>query len=517
MKKKLVLVLAVLLTLGILLTGCGSKGKSDQTGEDDTTETTQNSGNDNDADTPKGDPDHIIVTYLSIAGTPEDLNKIQDAVNEITIPAVNVEVEFKPLTIGDSFSNYSLWIGSDETIDLMMLAFQDIKGYVNSGQIEALDEFVTAERTPNLFNLMEEVPFGTYVGGELYGLSPIMPVYSQQYGLIMREEYLSETDYEKKDIYSMEDLTNIFKQIKENHPETYPFITRGGDVMPGSSLFNYLNRVDYLGGNNLAGALMNFDSTEVVNLFKTDEYKAFLQQVGEWYEAGYIPADAATMDTTGLEMMKSGKGASYAMSQQPLQLGVGYGFEITGLPTTDGGIGAVSNATNWVVPITSTNPEAAIRFMDYLYSDHALSNLIQWGIVDEHVEIVDEDLGVVDYADGLSDSNSPYYNSLGFWGDRRAEYTMVGTPTRVDNKEFEEKYINNKYKSYSFVFNSEPVTNQIMACQSVLDEYQKALETGSLGTDWESTYETMINQLDTAGINDIIAECQSQFDEFLAR
>lgn len=521
MKKKLAMLLAGVMAVGTLLTGCGNAdaGKESTQASKEQTESTAQAVKEESSkeeETAKGDPDKIIVTYLYMTATPTDLEKVQAAVNEITVPAINVEVEFNPLGVGDSFTNYSLWISSGETVDLMMLAFQDIKSYANSGQIEDLTELVTEEKTPNLYGFLNELPMGTYVGDSLYGLSPIMPVYSQQYGMIIREEWLDECNYEKKDIYSIEDITNIFAQIKEKHPEVYPFARTGADVTTGGSTFGSLYDHDFLGGNVLAGSLMDMESTTVENLFETEEYQNYLQTMSEWYEAGYIVPDAATTDISASEMLKSGKVACYAMSQQPNQFAVDYGFSITGLPMTHGGIGATSNPTNWVVPITSSNPDAALKFMDYLYTDHELSNLITWGIEGEHVKLEDANKGIIAFADGLDGTNSPYYNTLGLWGDRRYEYTMAGTPTAEDNKAFEEKFSNNHYKSYGFVFDSVSVSNQIMACQTVLDQYQKALETGSLGSNWKSTYDTMVSQLKTAGIDDIIKECQTQLDAYLA-
>lgn len=535
MKKKCAILLAVVMIVGTILTACGgggNEGAAKTTQGQAQTEAKGQAGTDTDGaktgneDTkgsqPAGNPDHVIVTYLYMTTEPADLGIVQDAVNEITIPAINVEVEFKPLGIGDSFTNYSLWISSGEVVDLMMLAFQDIKTYANSGQIEPLDELLTPETTPTAVKLMDEFPIATTVQGEIFGVTPVGVNYGNKPGLVFREDYFEETGYEKKDIYTMEDLTNIFASVKEKHPESYPFCLLGSSITAGITYYNMLNKADIPGGNVIAGALLNEDDEMLINLFESDEYKAWLQQMADWYDAGYLLPDAATTDSSSNELMSSGKVACYAMHQKPEQFMASnaYNFTLTSVPTSNAYIGSSSSGTggtNWVVPVTAKNPEAAVKLLDYLFENHDLSNLIMYGIKDDHFAIADADNGLIEFANDYDGTTSPYYNQLGLWGDRRYEYTFDASATRAAHDAFTEEAMSNKFKSYGFVFDSTSVSNQIIACQSVLDQYQKALETGSLGNAWEETYNKMIEQLQTAGIDQVMQECQKQFDTFLGK
>ncbi len=515
MKRKVLALMMVAVMLMASFVGCSKKGG--ETGNTQTSSPGTDSQAEATATSAPEKTEHLIITYLYMAAAPADLQKVQDAVNAITVPAINVEVEFKPLGIGDSFTNYSLWISSGETVDLMMLAFQDIKTYVNSGQIEELDSYISEEATPTLYSLMQEFPIATKVTGKTYGIPPVGVNYGEKPGIIIRKDYLEETGYGQKDTYTMEDLTNVFAAIKEKHPECYPLSALGSSITTGSSQYAMYFGGDPLGGNINAGFLMDADSTTVVNLFETDEYKNFLNQMAQWYQAGYIVPDAATTDTSNNELLQTGKTAAYAMSQKPEQFAADYGFKVTGMATGKGRMGAFYGATNWVVPITSTNPAAAMKFMDYLYSNGDLSNLILNGIEGTHFQVVDKDNGVIAFADGLDATTSPYYNLLGLWGDRRKEYTFSAAATRKEHDAFTEACMSNKFKSYGFNFDSTNVSNQILACQTVLDQFQKALETGSLGAKWEKTYNDMVGQLKNAGIDQVIAECQKQFDAYLAQ
>jgi putative aldouronate transport system substrate-binding protein len=69
-----------------------------------------------------------------------------------------------------------------------------------------------------------------------------------------------------------------------------------------------------------------------------------------------------------------------------------------------------------------------------------------------------------------------------------------------------------KSKALGFSFDSEPVKNEVAACNSVLEQYRRALESGILDVD--KTLPEFLNKLENAGIQKIIEEKQKQLDEW---
>ncbi|MEE0364911.1 MAG: DUF3502 domain-containing protein, partial [Oscillospiraceae bacterium] len=65
-----------------------------------------------------------------------------------------------------------------------------------------------------------------------------------------------------------------------------------------------------------------------------------------------------------------------------------------------------------------------------------------------------------------------------------------------------------------FAFDSEPVATQIAQCSAVVEEYLPALNCGAVDVD--STLEAFNAALKDAGVEQIIAEMQSQIDAWLA-
>ena len=64
-----------------------------------------------------------------------------------------------------------------------------------------------------------------------------------------------------------------------------------------------------------------------------------------------------------------------------------------------------------------------------------------------------------------------------------------------------------------FIFDSSPVYDQIKACQMIVDQYRDALLYGEVDVD--EYLEKFNEELDDAGINDVIEEKNKQFQEFL--
>lgn len=458
-----------------------------------------------------GEVSHIVVTYLTgTSSLPADFQLIQDAVNEMTVPKIGVEVEFKPITVFEAMSQYSMWIGAGERIDLMQIAFTDLQSYITQGMIEPLDEYIDTS-APYLKELNEEGRpiYDSNTTGMVYGIGVLPAQLGSGGGFLMTKESMDLTglDFKNDDMVTLDDLTEIFAKIKEASPDTYPCGVTG--KLPPSG---YVIANDPLGATLASGALIGNDSTTVENFYASDEYYDYLKHARDWYEKGYIRKDAATSEVSNTESMKSGAISGY-FSEGGDDLRVGLentiGKECLHVMLNEPYLKAINPSGNayWTLPVTGTAPEAAMRFVNMLYEDLDLANLIQYGIAGKHFTFIDEAEGTVI---GLEDST--YTNPLGLWGDQKNMYA-VGYRNTEYNERWNSKALANQTKGYGFCYDSSGMTNQIIAVQAVISEYTPALETGS--ADLDKTYPEFIEKLEANGINEIIADKQKQFDDWL--
>lgn len=456
------------------------------------------------------EPEHLVVSYLTLGTTPPDLARVQEKVNEVTIPAINVEVEFKAVSAYDAFALFPTWVATGgERIDLMLPLLQDIRGYVDQQLLLPLDELI-AENAPHLTALIEEgqpIVSNCIFDGEIYAVATVPNMVGQGGGFVIGEKYIEETgfDYDPFRVYTLDDLTGLFAKIKELHPDMYPC----GVVTTGKNTSEYVyacGAIDSLGGApSYTGVLMGEDSTTVVDMFESEDYQDYLRHLRQWHLDGYIHPDAATMEGTVDSLKLAGISAGYFMVSAPVQRKEGdVILRLSEIYQPSAGAGG------WVIPFRSEAPAAAIRFIDLVWSDSDLANLIMWGIAGEHYVMLDEATGYIGFPDGVSPANSGYYNSLGVWGDTRKIYTFSANSTQADNDAYTTEALQHPTKGIGISFDLSNVTNEVAALSAVVAQYVPSLESGSV--DLDTYYPQFIQALKAAGVDTVIAEKQAQFD-----
>lgn len=463
--------------------------------------------------------DHIIMTFQTMhySGL-EDLDKVVEAINAITVPEIGVEVEFRIIDAVDSFTQYFLWLSNNETVDLMVLNYQDITAYISKGMLLPLDELLS-KLAPDINSIMEEgyhLTEGNTAGGKVYGVAMVPFCSGSGGGIWIPKRYMDEAgeNYDPKHVYSLDELSRIFKKLKELYPNSYPLgqITAGNTY---STMNFYKGQVDGLGGDISTGAILSSDSTKVSNLFLSNLYQDFLNHLREWYMAGYIYPDAAITETNIIELISSGLVMSYPIISIP-----GFAAEafldenIVCLRTSEVLLmpGYVKSSC-WTIPVTSSNPEAAMKFLNMMYGDERISNLLQWGIEGEHYVVTDEENRLAAFPEGINSTNNKYYNPLGLYGDARNNYFNGSIKLKEEQQKYTEEAIENQRGFKGFAYSTAKVDKKISAIQKVVEKYVPVLESGRV--DISIYYEEFLRELEHAGIDEVIADKQAQLDEWL--
>ena len=143
-----------------------------------------------------------------------------------------------------------------------------------------------------------------------------------------------------------------------------------------------------------------------------------------------------------------------------------------------------------------------------------LANLINYGIEGVHYEKVSEH--IIDYPEGVDASNVGWGIQIVSFGDssqiyQRAPFTEEWYDT-LDEYSAENAELS---QAFGYVFDTTPVRTQVAAVSSVVGEYNPTLMCGMV-EDVEARVEEFREALKTAGIDEIIAENQRQFDEWRA-
>lgn len=469
-----------------------------------------------------GEVEEIVFSTWTINTLPSDdaIQSVEDEINKIIEDKIGVRIDYKIFPLAEYSQKVALELQSGGQIDIFSLA-NNFQSVVAEGMCYDITDLVDTY-CPNAEELLPEDWWEcAKVQGKLYGLPAFTPK-ALGVNIAWRSDIAEELNLDMENVDSVEDLTEIFAKVKEAHPEMYPLIGGNGGTGGLTSMTYAIEGVDTMGDNVVlpAGVLIG-DSDTVVNLFETEEYAKQMQLVREWYEKGYVMQDLATTTLTNIEILSGGNAFCNLTLQGGAADVVAANASVqTSQPIVSKYIGACTmNTMNAMgqglcVASTSQHPEAALKFLDLLYEDAEVANLIEWGIEGRDY-VVNED-GTVSPPDGFDSASVPYpggYINIpsSYCG---LEYVAAGTTEESIDFGVENIYNAPRVRSFGFVFDPTNVSAQYASVNNVIIQYYSGLDCGSV--DPETTIPAFNQALKDAGIDEIIAEKQAQYDAWRA-
>lgn len=512
MKKLIALLLALIMVLSLV--ACGSSGGSEAPAD--------GAANEGNADS-TGEIYEVVMQYPTFGTTPADLQMVEDAINARTEPEIGVHVTFYPVMAFDLNSTTNLMVSSGEKLDLAMSMFEGgVGGYVNKGALIELDDLV-AEYGQGIVAAEGVAMAGGYFGGKLYGV-PTEEKLGRVKTFFARKDMVEKynIDYDPEKVYTYEEMSEIFATVKAGEGNTFYCIGTSAGEDP---IYAWFDPVDYLGASMASGVLMNYGvgTDEIVNYYASENFAEACNYARQWYKAGYLAPDVNTVTDTGSTQMQSGNYFGYFSSGEPDMIATAntnypayIGSEIVAFRVSD--VHAVSQnyqSTIWMIPITCDNPEKTMQWLNMMYTDVEIINLLQYGVEGVHYEFRGDSKWEIQYPEGVDGSNVTYMSILNVWGDKSLDYVM---PPR-DESYYQELKDHNasiaqNSEALGYCFDSEPVKTQLAAVNSVISEYQASLALGVV--DPNEVIPEFLSALEAAGINDIIAENQAQYDAWKA-
>lgn len=479
------LVLAFSLTA--LLAACGGGTTDGTNGTSGTNGTDGNGGNE----------EVVTLDYWTIGAEPGDLTLVNDAINEYTREEIGVEVNFHYSDWGAYGDQLTKMLNTQEKFDIAFGAgvadyathaqnglFADLSDALN-GPAKDLYDYVPAE----LWTAM------TLTDGSVYGVPAYKDSSMTQY-LIFDKAMLEELDFAKEDFDSIASLEPLLIAYKEANPDRYPLMMNQGGI--DAMLSSY---------EPIVGRIVaKFGTTEAVNLYAAEEVVDLFKLIREWNLAGYINPDANTLTEPVLEAQIfaaqgfPGADANWSGNQ---------GFEVVSNPffgpiyTNQSVQGSFT-----VVSAASANVEKAVEYLMLQNIDPVVRNLVAFGIEDTHYKKTGDT--TIERLDASERYNVPAYSQGTFF----TMYTIDPNPAdqwtlvKEQNEEAEGSPL------LGFVFDPTPVEGQIAALSNISTKYHGTLMTGS--ADVDETLTKMYAEQETAGIEELITEVQSQIDAWLS-
>ncbi len=453
----------------------------------------------------KGEPKNLVVAFISGSNL-TDLPMIQDEINKIALEKINVTVTLKQLTWANFTDQLNLTLASSsEQLDLLPVFSGAYSSYVSSGKLQDITSAIEKNGQGIVEQVGAEYMAAGQIDGKQFGIPAIMG-WPTSTAFVMRKDILEKAGADLSSVKSFNDMTPVLEKILAAD-------SSASALIPGTTamLANYYS-YDPLGDR--FGVLAEYgQNLNVVNFYETAEYADLVKTMYQWNQAGYIMADAEINKEAQATLIKNGAGFGMIRSGSPGAAEsetMATGFEmvqanvIKPLATT-----SAVGGTQWCVPINSPDADAAVAFLNLMYSDPQVANLLAWGI--ENTHYVKKADGTIGYPEGMTADNSPYMPNIAWeMGNQFITHVWEGNTADYNDQLKAFNKSATVSKAMGFIWDPTNVSNEITAVSNVYNQYAPALEAGAVNPD--QTLPEFIQALKDAGIDKIVAEKQSQLN-----
>ena len=447
----------------------------------------------------------VKLTWIVVGDQPKDMPQVLEQVNKYLKEKINATVDTKFIGWGDYEAKMITTASSGDAYDLCFTSYWmfDYRRYARQGFFYGLDELMDkyGEGIKKSVDVMPNLIDATKINGVVYGIPVANAPY--QSGYYFNKNIVDKYKFDYAKVTRIEDLFPLYAKIKTDNPN----IVCIADLKE----YNADDKFDWIMGASFPGAVKVADKNcKVINQFTDPEYIAVLVGRREANLKGYTYKD--TVNKNKDNDYKAGKLAGYVGTYTP---GGEVGFNAVGdkpptliFPTYKNPTGETRNAAMGAMLAMSVgckNPERAMKFINMLYTDAILYNLLSYGIEGTHyAKSGDTTIKFLpahkDYA-GLVDWT---------YGNKMVSYVPDGEP--ADKWKLMRQGWDSVVWSPIFGFSADlaPVQNEVSALTNITKQYETDLQAGT--RDVEPLLKEYNEKLQAAGMDKFMAEMQKQID-----
>lgn len=523
-KKLIALLLAGTMVMP-LLAGCGKD--SDAKGSSATSANASASGEKEET---------VELTFYMMNGPVNDTDRIMEKVNKIIEEKINAKLNLVMIDNATYPEKMNLMINSGDDWDLCFAAsWGGINFFENAskGAYADLTDLIPKYAPETYARIPEGLWDGVKVDGKIYSL-----VNYQQWGSAKRSGFKFRSDIAdelgfdwqavkgKTALEALNMIGPFLGEALEKHPDMIGWET-------SSTYSLYANEpiiwdMEAVGDTTTPGWIRFEEPDTIINQFETEEFAEYCDIMRDWYDKGYVRKDGATVKDTSPDR-KAAKFVAEVTSGWPdsIDMPGNLDAEKMSMCTPDIAPAVSVSTTRTVIPAAagstasvainskSKNITKALELMELLNTDDELYLLLTQG--EEGIDYAYDDEGNCAPVEGKYNFN---FNEWEIAQSYSPDFTraLYGKNEAGDKQKEAQKivYAADKEAELSpvtgFNFDPTPVKTQMANCTSVITEMVPALSSGSV--DPEKALPEFLERLETAGVNDVIAEKQKQMEDW---
>ncbi|MBR6425506.1 MAG: extracellular solute-binding protein [Oscillospiraceae bacterium] len=451
----------------------------------------------------------MVVFDFNSSGV-DHKDRIQEAVNAVSVPAVNVAADILFLNMGDFASKVQTSIAGGEQIDLITASIMNNASTLyQAGMLKDITEELKTFAPDALEVVGDAVKTYTW-DGKIYGLPTQRNLLTNRW-IIMNKDVLDELGLTEKaqSMTTWTEFEEIMTSVKEAKQSDgmYPIISNSGAVFQGA-LFTSdsmdTEAYDTLGDR--AGIVYADQEGHISMLQKNEGWLYAQKKAADWNAMGFVYPDSIINTTlSGNDLLNQGVDFSLICSGEfGIENSGNYKMPIVAKQISDPML-MTSSLTMWgmAIPVTAEEPEAACKFLNLMYTSSELMNILVNGQEGTDYELVNGEVKALE--NGYRGGNFIMGNNLLLipGAGQGADFNEVVKAKMAEMK-------NSRYLGFTIDASD---LNLLIANMTAVNDQYRASMTGGDYTD--EMYNEYLGKLEAAGAQEYLDAVQAQLDAWL--
>jgi len=375
------------------------------------------------------------------------------------------------------------------------------------------------ELLPNYSTLVESIPEMVWESTEYDGRRYVVPIMKESFTggtYIFPKEMADKVkastgiDVNEIKVETIRDLGNLTDYLQA-------VVDMDDTALGVVKTFTFVNMMGYDPIYSVVSSGVGLDAStgKIVDLYATKEYADYVALMHDWNQRGFFHDELAVGNLKGAVMNEWRNTGNYGMTQwvtTPDNLNnaaVRYkGVEVYGIEIGERQTGSDSMmGTDFAISAKSKKAEACLKLIELILTDPVMADLYAFGI---------EGVNYTRNADGTVTRIADSGYSMDTW---MASSVFTASLLEGESLNKKELYAADNAAAVAsptmgFRFNSEKVSAEASALSNVASQYTHLLEYGFYDPD--EYLQNFLNDRKAAGVDNIIAEMQAQYDAWKA-
>ncbi len=552
LKKLFSMVLAGVMLAGVL-SGCGGNpegeavkttqaadktaqsGKATEGAGNETTgvEATGSDEKGSDAAAPSGEMTELTVILRTLGTVDESASEaVEQAVNEITQRELNMSVDLMWIDSAKYATQVPMMITGNEKVDLMMFTPNTSTTYntlMAQNQLMDITDVLNEYGPEIKATLGDDLLKATSKEGRIYGVGNYGPLTFKELLMIRRDLADAAGVTEKiENATTWTEIEEALTAISEQSGQGIVNADINGSVLVANPALSAGEKFsDGYVYDNLGDSsnifMANKKTGKVECMYFDEDVRQVLRRTYDWYQKGLVYKDAALSQDFGTTLLKNGVGCGLITTtevggEQTSVAAAGYDMIVLNPVDENASMITTGNLTKFgfCVPVTALEPEAAIQFLNLLYTkESGLGDLLSWGI--EGRDYVINADGMAEYPEGVTAENVPYHIADFLYGNRLNVTPWVGNDPEIREIQKAANEAAEVSPYLGFNVDNTGLEATLTACSNVFEKYKSTILSGSASEDFDTYYQKFLDDLTAAGVDELVSAYQEQLDAWVAK